>query len=155
MIGVLGGIEGVMGILLSVPIGVLSDRVDRRNIRGDVRVLRGGGLFWGHRRQARLGVGSIGIFATSMGIGFAAGSAIGGRLAEDIGFGAGFWVAAAITIVAFALLRWGPARQAATPRPEISRRTEPFASKLALLGRNPVIVAACLGNLGMAGKHAL
>jgi MFS family permease len=182
MIGIIGSIEGLTVLLTSVPIGSLSDRIERRTVVGvglllfavayflctlssspallfPIRALIGVGVsstfYVGiaflsdivDRREQGL---SIGIYTTCMGVGFAVGSAIGGRLAEDFGYITGFGVAAIIVMGSFALLRFGPAwKSARRHRPTIEGR-ESFASRLALLKREPVLLAACVGYLGIA-----
>ena len=125
MIGIIGSIEGLTVLLTSVPIGSLSDRIERRTVVGGGLLLFALAYFLCtlasspallYPIRALIGVSvsstfyvgiallsdivdrpeqglSIGIYTTCMGVGFAVGSAIGGRLAEDLGYVAGFGVA--------------------------------------------------------------
>jgi MFS family permease len=182
MIGILGSIEGLTVLLVAVPIGSLSDRVDRRTVLGGGLLLFALSYFLCsmvrnpvplYPIRALIGVSvtstfylglvlvsdivekpdqglCIGIYTTCMGIGFAVGTAVGGRLAEDFGYSTGFRVAAIAVLVSFALLRWGPARKPTRPRPVRADKTESLSAGLAVLGRNPALLAVYLGNLGIA-----
>jgi MFS family permease len=182
MIGIIGSIEGLTVLLTSVPIGSLSDRIERRTVVGGglllfavayslcalsgspallfpIRALVGVGVastfYVGiallsdrvDRRQQGL---SIGIYTTCMGVGFAVGSAIGGRLAEDHGYVSGFAVAAVIVMGSFAVLRLGPAWRSVRRHKRSGKNRESLTSRLALLRREPVLLAACVGYLGIA-----
>jgi MFS transporter, DHA1 family, multidrug resistance protein len=92
----------------------------------------------------------IGIYTTCMGVGFAIGSAISGRLAEDLGFNAGFWFATAIVLASFAILVLGPARPAVLPRPARVSSSQSITTGIGRLIRQPRLLAACLGQLGIA-----
>jgi MFS family permease len=181
MVGTLGGIEGVTRILLSMPIGILSDRIDRRAVLSagmaisglsyllfsfvhdpmllyPVRVMMGAGIastfFIGiayvsdlvEKRDQGL---VIGIYTTCMGLGFAIGSALGGQVAETLGYRAGYRIAGAIALVGFLLVWRATSNGQPRPRrPEVdSGRQEPFFAKAAVLIRRPGILTASLANL--------
>jgi MFS family permease len=181
-VGIIGSIEGLTVLLVSVPIGLLSDRKDRRTVLAaglllfvasylicsmvpspsflyPIRALIGvsvtstfyvGIAFVSDIVDKRDQGLCIGIYTTCMGLGFAAGSAIGGRLAQDFGFRVGFQVAAITVLMSFAVLRWGPAWRSRQTGPASVSQVESFRAKLAMLGREPGILAACLGYLGIA-----
>jgi len=183
LIGVLGGVEGLVRILVSMPIGALSDRIDRRKVvagglltfalcYGLTALVRNPLLLYPIRCLTGIAVAStfyvgvafisdiaderdqglsIGIYTTCMGLGFAVGSGLGGRLAADVGFGAGFFTAAGVVLLSFSLLTWGPGRQSAQPRPAgRGSRGVPLGAQLGSLLKNPVILAACLGHLSIS-----
>ncbi|MFC2046092.1 MFS transporter [Chloroflexota bacterium] len=182
MIGILGAVEGLTVLLVALPIGGLSDRIDRRTVVGGGLLLFTAAYLLCsvastplllYPSRALIGVSvaatfyvgiafisdiveeadrglTIGIYTTCMGLGFALGAVLGGRIAEDVGYRAGYLVAAVVVLVSLALLRWGPARQGARPRPAKVGKSEPLSAKLALLGRKPVLLAACLGYMGIA-----
>ena len=179
MVGTLGGTEGLTRILVSVPIGNLSDRLDRRTVLGAglllfvvaygaVGIVRDPLLLFPARALMAVGIVStffigiahvsdivshsdqgfaIGLYTTCMGLGFAVGSALGGHVAERYGFAASFQVAAIAALVSSAILWWGPACRSDRPDSTAEASSEPVAAKLALLVREPGILAACLGNL--------
>jgi DHA1 family tetracycline resistance protein-like MFS transporter len=89
----------------------------------------------------------IGLYTTCMGLGFAVGSAIGGLVAEDYGFGACYRVAAVIALLGFAILHLGPADKSTRQRKAGSGTSQPLVAKLALLVKEPNILAASLGNM--------
>ena len=182
VIGTLGGMEGLVRILVSMPIGMLSDRLERR------KVLAGGLLLFAltyaltsvvteplvlYLLRAMIGISvastfyigvaligdradaqdqglSIGIYTTCMGIGFAVGSGVGGRLAEDVGFRTGFVVASGVVLLALALLRWGPAWRTTRSESSGEQTRLPLSAQFKVLVKNPVILAACLGHLGIS-----
>ena len=183
MIGFLGGTEGLTGLLLSVPIGSLSDRVNRRIVVGAglllfavsyflCAVIRNPYLLYVTRILTGIGVAStfylglalvsdiadeadrglsIGLYTTCMGVGFAVGSGLGGRIAQDLGFSAGFQVATVVVLASFAVLRWGPVRPVDQQLPDATASpAQPFLARIAILRREPVLLAACIGNLGIA-----
>lgn len=84
-----------------------------------------------------------GIYTTCMGLGFAVGSALGGKMAVQFGYGPTFRIAALIALlgVAFAYLGLsGPA-----PRSELAPRSVSPLTKLGLLAREPSLFAASVG----------
>lgn len=89
----------------------------------------------------------IGLYTTCMGLGFAVGSAIGGQVAESYGFGACYRVAAIIVLVGFAILHLGPADKSTRQRKVAGGMSQPLLAKLALLVKEPSILAASLGNM--------
>lgn len=179
VVGALGGTEGLTRILVSVPIGNLSDRLDRQTVLGAgllifvvafvlLGIVRDPLLLFPARALIAVGLVStffigiahvsdivsqsdqglaIGLYATCMGLGFAVGSALGGHVAESYGFAASFRVAAISALVSFSILWWGPSRRSDRPLPAAEASSEPVATKLALLVREPGILAACLGTL--------
>jgi MFS family permease len=183
LVGILSGLEGFIGILLSVPLGMLSDRIDRKIVLGGglllfiagylgcslvttpallvpIRILSGvavvstfyvGIAIVGDTVEQQHRGLSIGLYTTCMGVGFAIGSATGGRIAQELGYDVAFRVAALVSVVSFVLLRWAPAhkpRQALAAGPGM--QAQRGSNKLALLSRNPGIVAACAGNMMMS-----
>jgi MFS family permease len=93
---------------------------------------------------------SIGLYTTCMGVGFAIGTGLGGRLAEDFGFSTGYQVAAVIALLSLAVFRWGLGRAPARPSMATTGKAQSLSARFSILGREPVILAACIGNLGMA-----
>ncbi|MGD2040554.1 MAG: MFS transporter [Anaerolineae bacterium] len=182
MIGFMGGTEGLTGLLLSVPVGSLSDRVNRRIVVGGGLLLFAASyllcaltsnpyLLYPARILTGVGVAStfylglalvsdiadepdrglsIGLYTTCMGIGFAVGSGVGGRIAEDLGFSAAFQVATVVVLASFVILRWGPVRSASQPQELATSQAQSLSTRLAILRREPVLLAACIGNLGIA-----
>jgi MFS family permease len=90
---------------------------------------------------------AIGLYTTCMGLGFALGSAIGGQVAERYGYAACYRVAAVAVLVGFALLRWVSSAKSRGRGAASAAISEPLSAKLALLVREPNILAASLGNL--------
>jgi DHA1 family multidrug resistance protein-like MFS transporter len=90
---------------------------------------------------------AIGLYTTCMGLGFAVGSAIGGLVVEDYGFGACYRVAAIIVLLGFAILHLGPADRSTQQQKAGSGTSQPLLAKLALLVKDPNILAASLGNM--------
>jgi len=89
----------------------------------------------------------IGLYTTCMGLGFAVGSAIGGLVTEDYGFGASYRVAAIIVLLGFAILHLGPADKSTRHRKAGSGTSQPLLAKLTLLVKEPNILVASLGNV--------
>lgn len=92
---------------------------------------------------------AIGLYTTSMGIGFAIGPAIGGFVAANAGYQASFEIAAVIALSGFIVTRvllTEPTR-AQEPRPA---NATPFVVKLKLLARDPNLLAASLANMLMS-----
>ncbi len=182
MIGFMGGMEGLTGLLLAVPVGSLSDRVNRRTVVGGGLLLFAASyllcaqisnpyLLYPIRIMTGVGVAStfylglalvsdiadegaralsIGLYTTCMGVGFAIGTGIGGRVAQDFGFSVGFQMAAVIVLASFAVLRWGPAWRSSVRKEKKTGKAESFSTRITILRREPVLLAACIGNLGIA-----
>jgi DHA1 family multidrug resistance protein-like MFS transporter len=89
----------------------------------------------------------VGLAATSMGLGFAVGSLVGGTIAVDWGYQTGYWVAAVIAVAGF-LIGWRGV-------PAERRRTEPGASEdqpplghgIRELLVDPIVRAVCVGSV--------
>jgi len=89
----------------------------------------------------------IGLYTTCMGLGFAVGSALGGQVVEHYGYAACYRLAALVALLGFAFLRLGPSA-GHRPKPKAAHRaSEPLPARLALLVREPSILAASLGNM--------
>jgi MFS family permease len=178
LIGLLGSVVGLTRIVVSVPIGLLSDSRGRRivllagmflfvlssvlyafNLNPylliAMRVLTGiaitatffiGMAYVGDvAEQKDQGLAS-GIYTTCMGLGFSAGSVLGGALAAGYGYQVTYLAAAALATAAL-LVGWRWLAHSA-PRPTVRRGEGPsLAAKLALIAREPHLLAASLGNM--------
>jgi MFS family permease len=85
-----------------------------------------------------------GVYTTCMGLGFAAGSALGGGMAARLGYNATFGVAGLLALVGFGVAWWGLSKPA-NQRREI--RTVSPMGRLGMLAREPQLLAASLGYL--------
>lgn len=87
---------------------------------------------------------AVGLYATSMGMGFTVGPALGGFLAERYDYAVAYRVAALLALVGFLMAVRGlakPAHRTAATQPP------PLATQLRLLLRNPNLLAASSGAL--------
>jgi MFS family permease len=85
-----------------------------------------------------------GVYTTSMGLGFTVGSALGGTVAETIGYQAMFRVGAAVAFVGFLVGWWGLAKKSAISGSSDAPAESPL-TRLGLLFREPHLLAASLG----------
>lgn len=89
---------------------------------------------------------TFGLVTTTMGLGYAAGSALGGRAAEMGGYPATYFLAAALAVTGFLLTwAWLPGRPAGLSL--ASSRTTPLAHQIRAMITNPVILAVCTGGM--------
>lgn len=92
---------------------------------------------------------AIGLYTTSMGIGFAIGPAIGGFVAANAGYQASFEIAAVIALSGFIVTRVLLTEPTRAHEPRTANAT-PFVVKLKLLARDPNLLAASLANMLMS-----
>lgn len=90
---------------------------------------------------------AIGLYSTSMGLGFAVGPAAGGVLAEQYGLSASYWLAAGVAMVGFVVAVWGLAPKPREPINSAPPTSASMASRLRLMAREPGLMAASLANL--------
>lgn len=84
-----------------------------------------------------------GIYTTCMGLGFTVGSALGGKMAAQFGYGPTFRVAGFIALLGVAIAYLGLSGPA--PRSELAPRSVSPLTKLGLLAREPSLFAASVG----------
>ncbi len=184
MIGAQGGVEGLVRILLSMPFGLLSDRIGRQVVLGIglfaflasytlyalvqnpvhlylIRILTGVSVastyFIGIAYVSDIvktedqGL-AIGIYTACMGIGWTAGSVVGGWVAEAAGYSASFGVAAISMLTSFACLYLGRSPQwEGALQPEARMGDQPLTrSRIGSVLRNPGIWATSLSHLVLA-----
>lgn len=91
---------------------------------------------------------AIGLFTTMMGLGYAAGSAIGGVVAAQGGYSATYYLATAMAIIGF-LVAWVgiPGQHPTTTHPGGSPGAAPLPQQLKAMISNPIILAVCVGGL--------
>jgi len=94
---------------------------------------------------------AVGIFATAMSLGFTVGPALGGLVAARYGYHASYQLAAVLALVGFGVALLGLQKPHAQPRapdlaPAVAQPGAPLG-QLRLLLRNPLLMAASLGNL--------
>jgi MFS family permease len=85
-----------------------------------------------------------GVYTTSMGLGFTVGSALGGTVAETVGYEAMFRVGATVAFFGFLVGLWGLARRSAIPSSSDAPAGSPL-TRLGLLFREPQLLVASLG----------
>jgi MFS family permease len=188
LIGVLSAVVGLTRILSSVPIGMFSDTVGRKNILSagtlffaassflytvvpnpyfllPIQILAGWAMistfFMG---MAYLGdiVASderglaIGLYTTSLGLGFATGPLIGGTVAATYGYRASYRVAAVVALLGFVIARRGlVGSSSASQGSTITRQERASPPGLPLSARlrsmmEPNLLAASVANLLMS-----
>jgi MFS family permease len=103
------------------------------------------GMAYAGDRVAKADRGLVsGVYTTCMGLGFAAGSALGGGMAARLGYTATFRVAGLLALVGFGVAWWGLSKPAQQRR-EV--RTVSPIGRLGMLAREPQLLAASLGYL--------
>lgn len=88
---------------------------------------------------------AIGVYSTSLALGFTVGPIIGGTLASAFGYAVSYYAAAAIALCGFALARFGLRDSRASEK--IKSPVVSTSSRLGLMLRNPNILVAGLANL--------
>jgi MFS family permease len=88
----------------------------------------------------------FGLATTSMGLGFAVGSLLGGRVAASLGYPGAYWVAASVAGVGF-LVAWRgiPGQPRQTQPPGSNRLSWP--RQMRVMMANPIILAVCVGTI--------
>ena len=94
---------------------------------------------------------AVGIFATAMSLGFTVGPALGGLIAAHYGYHASYYLAALLALIGFGVALRGLKRTGASSlspglAPSVTQSPAP-PGRLRLLLRNPLLMAASLGNL--------
>lgn len=177
LIGALSGVVGLIRIVSSVPIGIISDRKGRRGVMTAGMLLLAGSsylytvvtdpvllvpfrIMYGLTIASTFFIGiahvgdvtpkhdrgiAIGVYTTTMGLGFTVGSALAGRLAADYGYHFTFRLAAFAALIGAAVVWWGldggPHEES-----EISEAAKPsLPAQLGMLAREPHLFAASLG----------
>ena len=90
---------------------------------------------------------AVGLYTTSMGLGFAVGPALGGLVAAAYGYQASYLVAALFSGAGFAIARWGLASPPLTELKTAGRSGVSFAAKLQMMMGQTGLLAASLANL--------
>lgn len=88
---------------------------------------------------------AIGVYSTSLALGFTVGPIIGGTLASAFGYAVSYYAAAAIALCGFALARFGLRDSRVSEK--IKSPVVSTSSRLGLMLRNPNILVAGLANL--------
>ena len=90
---------------------------------------------------------AVGIFATAMSLGFTVGPALGGLIAARYGYHASYYLAALLALIGFGVALRGLKRISALSLSPGRSPSVAQAGQLRLLLRNPLLMAASLGNL--------
>jgi len=187
LIGALSAVVGLTRILSSVPIGMFSDTVGRKNILSagtlffaassflytvvpnpyfllPIQILAGwamistffmgmaylGDIVASHERGL-----AIGLYTSSLGLGFATGPLIGGTVAATYGYRASYRVAAVVALLGFVIARRGLVGSSTSQGSTITRQEPANPRGLPLPARlrsmmEPNLLAASVANLLMS-----
>lgn len=89
---------------------------------------------------------AVGLYSTSMGLGFTVGPALGGLLAEQYGYATAYRAAALLALVGCGVALWGLRREDKSMT-TINQHRPALPAQLRLLVRNPQLLAASSGAL--------
>ncbi len=89
---------------------------------------------------------AVGLYSTSMGLGFTVGPALGGLLAEQYGYATAYRTAALLALVGCGVALWGLRRESKSTT-TVSHQRPALLPQLRLLVRNPQLLAASSGAL--------
>ncbi len=88
----------------------------------------------------------FGLATTAMGLGFAIGSFVGGRVAASLGYPGAYWLAASVAGIAF-LVAWRGIPGQPRPTQPVESNGLSWRRQIGVMMANPIILAVCVGTI--------